>query len=108
MRGYRLIVRIHGARRLAAHIIEINTADSDVGATVAGPSRIRVDVGIDRRGVPGSMLCLHISDRVHVGVAVQFRDAADDVLVRGEAGRAGAGVGVDDYFELHVRVAADG
>ncbi len=43
-----------------------------------------------------------------VGVAVQFRDAGDVVLVGGVAGGAGAAVGVDDYLPLDVGVGGDG
>ncbi len=43
-----------------------------------------------------------------VGVAVQFGDAGDVVLIGGVAGGAGAAVGVDDYLPLDVGPGGDG
>ena len=46
------------------------------------------------------MVRLYVSDCVDVGVAVQLRDAADDVLVGWKAGGPWSGVGIDDYLPL--------
>ena len=69
---YALVVGIYGTGVLAADTIEINAADFDIGAAVAGPFCIHVHLGVHVRRRCLGVICVHIADYVHVGVAVQL------------------------------------
>ena len=92
-------------------VVEKDAGYGDVGFGVAGPGCVCVDVG-DYPGV-GALgeLCVDVAERLHIGVAVQFRDGGDVVLVRRVAvgvGGAGAAVWVHDYLPMYFWVGGDG
>ena len=78
---------------------------------VASPGCVGVDVG-DYPGV-GALgeLGVDVAERLYVGVAVQFRDGGDVVLVGRVAvgvGGAWAAVWVHDYLPMHFWIGGDG
>ena len=108
VRGRGFVVGVYSAAVLAADVVKVDAAEADVGVSVTGPARVGVDVGVDGRDVPLAVGRVHVPDRVDVGVAVELRDAGDDVRVRRVAGGARSAVRVDDDLPLHVGVGFDG
>ena len=108
VRGCVVHVRVDGARGGVVDVVEEDACDGDVGFGVARP--FGVDADVRRHGGVGAIRvsCVDVAEGLHVGIAVEFCDAGDEVLVRRVAGCAGAAIGVDDHLPLHFGVGGDG